>query len=209
MNIANRRNIILNTVRVILLNISQISESQRTIMSFLDEPDIDKADRFIKDEDRLLSLGGSYLIKKYAGGRKIVGAYGKPHSDEIFFNISHSADLVGIALSESGEVGLDLEKDEDYTEDVMKYCLSDEELGHLSECGFLQMFVSKESLVKAEGTGIPNDIKNVPALPLEGKVSFKGKNYYRHIIIKNGYRISVTREGGDFETIMEEHYDIR
>ena len=47
----------MNTVRVILLNISQISESHRTIMSFLDEPDIDKADRFIKDEDRLIGVG--------------------------------------------------------------------------------------------------------------------------------------------------------
>ena len=82
---------------------------------------------------------------------------------------------------------------------LARYCLSEEERAYLEHGErFLRMFVAKESLAKADGRGIAGDIRAIPALPLDGAVSYNGIRYYRHSLEWNGYVLSVTQAREDF-----------
>ena len=191
-------------VRVILFGIKEIADNKNTIIRLLSEEDIIQSERYIKESDKLLHIGSAYLKKKYVAGKITVDSYGKPKSDVFHFSISHSHDLVGIAINDNREIGLDIETKEELSDDVKIFCLSDYEMNKLGKDSATEYFVSKESLAKAEGTGLPNDIKSVPALPLDGEIEYKGKKYYRHKISNKSHYISITLEGADFETCTEE-----
>ena len=51
-----------------------------------------------------------------------------------------------------------------------------------------------------------NDFK--PTFPTDGKVIYCGKEYYRHVIKKDGHHVSVTVEGGDFYVRTEQLTDL-
>ena len=190
-----------------MLSAAVVADKKQYLFDFVSPDRAEKAKKYVKEEDRLLSLGGAYLIKKYVGD-VTVDERGKPRSENHFFNISHSVDLVGIAISDKRDIGLDIEKDREIKGGVDKYCLSADEF-EACENGlcFLSAFVAKESLAKADGRGIVGDIKAIPALPLDGPIEYGGKCFYRHTFKMEGYRISVALEGEDFKidakTILE------
>ena len=194
----------LETVSVLLLDIKGIADHRESVVRLLSDEEIKASDRYLKDSDKLLHLGSAYLKKKYVEGNITIDSFGKPKSDRCFFNISHSRDLVGIAITQYGKVGLDIENKEELKDDVKAFCLSDYEINELGKETATEYFVSKESLAKAEGSGLPNDIKSLPALPLNGEVEYKGKKYFRHTVDNKSHYISVTLEGADFITYTEE-----
>lgn len=188
----------MKSVKIVLLNIKYVAESKEKILSYVDKGRAEKSARFIKEQDGLLSLGGAYLIKKYVGDF-FVDDKGKPRAQSVFFNISHSHDLVGIALSDECEIGFDVEYARKEDGDVIAYCLSDEEMkAYKKGLPFLSMFVAKESLAKADGRGIIGNVKKIPALPADGFVAYGGKNFYRHKVEADGYFASVSLENKDF-----------
>ncbi len=186
-------------VRLLLMDIEKIADSKELIIRMLSEEDINQSEKYIKESDKLLHIGSAYLKKKCVDGTISIDSHGKPKSNRCHFNISHSHDVVGVVITANHEVGLDIETKEELNDDVKKYCLSDHEVNQLGKDSAIEYFVSKESLAKAEGTGLPNDMKSVPALPLDGKVEYKGKKYYRHKIFDESHCISITLEGADFE----------
>ena len=194
----------METVRVLLLDIKEIAGRKDVFVRLLSDEDIKRSDRFINDSDKLLSIGSAFLKNKYVDGTISVNSYGKPESNKCCFNISHSHDLVGLAITHNHKVGLDIERRQNLSDDVKAYCLSEHEIKELDKDDALKYFVSKECLVKAEGSGLPDDIKSVPALPLDGEVEYKNKKYYRHTINSNSHYISVALEGADFEIHTEE-----
>ena len=194
----------MDTVKVYLLDVELVKKNKSAITDFIDKSRAEKAERYLDEKDRLLSLGGSYLIKRFVGDHYI-DENKKPRSDKAFFNVSHSGEKAAIAVSSDREIGLDIEKDLPVTKCLADYCLSDEELGY-SDSGqpFLKFFVAKESLAKADGKGIRKDIKLIPALPFDGEVSYDGKRYFRHSAkTKDGYFVSVTLSDKDFEITLE------
>jgi len=189
----------MKTVNVRFMKTSAARGKEEYLFSVLPEDRVEKARKYVRENDRLLSLCAGYLVYRFVG-EYAVDAYGKPRSDRLFFSLSHSGDLVGLAVCEDREVGLDIEKrDGERDEDALAaYCFSDEELEEYRRDGdFLSLFTSKESLSKAEGRGL-GDVKNIPALPLDGAVGYCGKTYHRHSLGVSGFSVSVALEGDDF-----------
>ena len=87
--------------------------------------------------------------------------------------------------------------------------VSQEESKRINEKNqFLDFFVAKESLSKAYGTGLALGIKEIPALPFDGKVRYKEKTFFRHKMRIEGYFGSVSLENDDFSIEYEEIKEI-
>lgn len=80
----------------------------------------------------------------------------KPMLDDVFFNISHSADLVVCALTKEGEIGIDVELEKEIPLNDFIRSFTSKEWKHITEHSFpLKKFywywVRKESIIKALG----------------------------------------------------------
>ena len=191
-------------IKVYLLNIAAVKGREEYLCSLLPKERVLKAQRFVVSRAAALSLGAGYLVYRYIGGY-FTDEFGKPRSEDRFFNLSHSGDYAALAVCEESEIGVDIEESEDKDEKLVNYCLCDEEKAeYAAGTEFVSLFVAKESLSKAEGRGLISDIKSIPALPLNGRVEYAGKTYYRHAFTFDGYRGSVTVEGEDFIVETEE-----
>ena len=196
----------MDTVFLHLLDIRSARGREPDILSLLPPARADKANRFIREDDRLLSLCAGYLLFRYVGGYT-VDRFGKPKSDKCFFSLSHAGGLAAIAVGEKNELGLDLERKRTGpdTASLAGYCLSEEEKAAFPlDEDFLPAFVAKESLAKAEGRGLGKPVKAIPALPLNGAVLYENKTFYRHSFERNGYLFSVSQEEHDFTVETDE-----
>jgi phosphopantetheinyl transferase len=138
---------------------------------------------------KLLCLGAGYLLDKYVTHGEIsYNSFGKPYCEAAFFSLSHSIDIVVLAVCKGAEVGVDVEKRRTVNADLIPYCLSESE----TDLDFLDAFCAKESLAKAQGEGLRRDVKGVPALPQNGAVKWKGREFYRVAVNYDGYAMSVT-----------------
>jgi phosphopantetheinyl transferase len=183
-------------VKLYVLHSSLVKENYNLIYSFVSELRRKKADKFINEKDKLLSLGAAYLIKKYLPSEDIKEmANGKLFlPDGPFFNISHSEELIVLAVHESRDVGVDIEKIDDRHIGAIKYVLNDEERNIDDTEKLFMMWSNKESLVKCVSTGLL-DIKKVNALPLVGCRELSCNSYYSISKIYNGYSLSITLKG--------------
>ena len=110
------------------------------------------------------------ILAKYLGGdprliRIQKGLYGKPEvgNQKLFFNISHSADCLLVAVSSRNEVGVDIElvKERNHLPVLVDRCFALKErqywldLPDIDKLEFFYRFwVAKEAFVKAVGRGI-------------------------------------------------------
>jgi len=194
-------------VKVYVLDIHSIEGREEGLRRVLPRARVEKAGRFVKVEDRLLSLAAGYLAYRYVGDY-IPDECGKPRAEGVWFSLSHSGEYAALAVAPR-EVGLDIERakaDKDY-DALAAYCFGKEEReAYDGGTAFLALFTAKESLAKAEGKGLSADIKTIPACPLDGQVTYQNKVYYRHALVYNGYYVSVTMENADFTIETEETY---
>ena len=198
----------METVKVFFLNIDSLYGKEEYLFSVLPTSRINKANGFVNLKDRLLSLAAGYLLYRYIGDC-FVDEFGKPRSRNAFFSIAHSEKLAVLAVSKEHEIGIDIEKIRNGEDDtVIGACLNESELKSRAGENPLALFVAKESLAKADGCGLREDVKNIPAFPLDGEVVYKDKKYIRHTLNFEGYVTSVTLEGKDFVIKTEESYVI-
>ena len=74
------------TITIHLLSVKQVKVNLSIILPLLPKDRIEKAERYLSENDRLLSLGGSYLIEKYTGSTPIlISKEGKPLKKDINF----------------------------------------------------------------------------------------------------------------------------
>ena len=194
-----------NKIRIILFNINNLRDDFLNL-SYVTEEDKNNALRFKNLIDQKQHIISSYLKRKYVKDYYL-DEFKKPKSDTIFFNVSHSENLVGIAIADK-DVGLDIEyKNKERKEKLIKYTCSEEEIKLIKEdSDFYKLWTSKESLLKCLGTGLVNNIKEVNALPLNGIKKYGEEFFYSHYIDYIDYSISVTVKGEfDFELeLLEE-----
>lgn len=122
--------------------------------------------KFVKAEDRKRSLGAGLLLKEIlprhgaspAGIR--VGADGKPEVEGIFFNLSHSDNIV-ICATSGKEVGCDVEKIVKAPEGVAERFFHPNEAeyvktgtGEERDHRFFRIWTMKESYIKMTGEGM-------------------------------------------------------
>ena len=196
----------MHTICVYLLHTAQVEGKEAAIGALLPEERLVKANRYAFEKDRRLSLAAGYLVWRYVGEYR-VDEHGKPRKEGVCFSLSHSGELAALAVSIEGEMGLDVEcadtsRDQ---ESLATYCLSEGEYRAYREGqSFLSLFTAKESLAKAEGTGLVHDVKTIPALPIDGRVNYRDKIYFRHGWVIDGYNISVSHENEDFVLALQE-----
>ena len=103
------------------------------------------------------------------------GPYGKPeliNADRLYFNLSHSKERALIAISDCAEVGADVESFGDQTPvDIIAQTFSKREQDILvSVCDdlhtdvFFEGWCRKEAALKAEGTGLTDDLTDMDVL---------------------------------------------
>jgi 4'-phosphopantetheinyl transferase len=104
--------------------------------------------------------------------------FGKPYLAEpgYFFNLSHSAERLAIAVSNIGELGLDIEqvRHRKNLPALARRCFSTEELSYWQNMNadeqvrqFYQFWTAKEALVKATGRGIALGLDQVVINPVQ------------------------------------------
>ena len=197
-----------NIVRIIIVDISKLKDDFLNI-SYINEEDKINDLKYKKIIDQKQHIISSYLKRKYVKDY-FLDEHKKPKSDNIFFNVSHSENLVGIAIANI-EVGLDIEfKNKERKDKFINYTCSDDEIKFIKdESDFYKLWTSKESLLKCLGIGIVNNIKEVKALPLNGIKRYRDECFYSHYIDYFDYSISITikvDKNFKFELIEEDAY---
>lgn len=136
-----------------------------------------KAARFLQQQSR-----ENYTVRKYFLRKLLAHFTGlhtaelafhlkankKPGIDGLFFNVSHSKDLITIAFSAS-DIGIDLEYIDPYFQykEVMDMCFSKHEIQMVEKAvlpilAFYLIWTRKEAIVKATGEGIITQLQEVP-----------------------------------------------
>lgn len=186
----------MHKITIYLLHKNEIQAHLDVVLSFLDQSRFKKANQLFKEDDRLLSFGGCYLLKKYLPNKEIkISKNGKPYLEGgPHFSLSHSHNFVGLCVHEGDEIGLDIEYINKDKTKAIRYVLSGIEEKVDDVESLFQLWTNKESLIKCRGD-LLNNIRSYPGLPLIGEVSYGGTTYYRNSIIYRGYAISVSSEG--------------
>lgn len=136
----------------------------------------EQALRFKYEHGRRLSVA-AYLLLKHALLEEegiaenpvfIYSEHGKPSIEghpELYFSLSHCKEAVACVLSRR-PVGVDIESLGRYRESVARYSMNDDELlcihqSDRPDVAFTRLWTMKESLLKLQGSGITNQIKDV------------------------------------------------
>lgn len=132
-----------------------------------------------KEGDRINALLSRLLLMSELSARTGIperkikftyGTNGKPYlkDGELEFSLSHTNGAICAAFSETGEIGIDVERrDRRVSDTLYKRVLSEEEQFHLtSSADFMRFWVQKEAFLKRLGIGITRDLRGVNSLEL-------------------------------------------
>ena len=159
--------------------------------------------------DRKRSLGVWRLLEQVLAGRGLsveavtLGEHGKPEHPEIFFSLSHSADLVMCAVADV-PVGCDIEKIVRAPDGVADRYFTAGEREYLSNAldfrerdrRFFQLWTMKESYLKMTGEGILAPLESLEMNPETGEVRRAGERQSCRVerIPRDGYEMAVCVE---------------
>lgn len=182
----------MNIVSLYIIDTRNKSIEELNLDRFLSNEEINNS--FLKykvEETRKEKLVSLYLKKKYIGDFYL-SKDDKPLSNDKYFNISHSKGVVALALSNDCPIGLDIEVIRDYKDDLAKYISTDEEYEYIKDNkSFFEIWTSKEALVKCLGSGLKDNVKNIPALPIDGIKQYKGGIYHSKSLVYKDTIINV------------------
>jgi 4'-phosphopantetheinyl transferase len=153
-------------------------------LALLNDEERSHALRFSRHEDRVRSVKSRAALRRLLSWRiggapdelhLVVNPYGKPSlfgNSGIEFNVSHSGRFALIALSTTGQVGVDIEccDREVDTEGLAEFVFSplERRSGTQTTKAFFERWVAKESVLKALGLGISEYLQAVSVLPGKG-----------------------------------------
>ena len=188
-------------VHLKLLDIRKLKPYAEEILHTLPEERRQKALNYRKEEDKMRSIGSSFLIMQTVSWQKVYyGKYGKPLAHGKNFNVSHSGNYVVLAESEN-PIGVDIEElRNDITSDLIDAVLTKREKSW-SGNSFLRFYIlwtRKESLLKCAGTGFGINPNRIDVLPKENpteSIQYMG-NFYRFFsTVFDNNIISITVHG--------------
>jgi 4'-phosphopantetheinyl transferase len=153
-------------------------------LALLNDEERSQTLRFSRHEDRVRSVKTRAALRRLLSWRigvapdelrLVVNPYGKPSlfgDSGIEFNVSHSGRFALIALSTTGQVGVDIEccDREVDTEGLIEFVFSplEHRSGMQTTKAFFERWVAKESVLKALGLGISEYLQAVSVLPGKG-----------------------------------------
>lgn len=159
--------------------------------------------KMAKEEDKINCILAFLILKKYYKNSKnndlnfLYTSKGKPYfkDNPIFFNISHSKNIVAVGISEKFNIGIDVEKIENVDKDIINILYSNIEKEKYKESlldkkTYYKTWVMKESYSKMLGLGLYFNFNNI-SLELEKDMT-KVEEYYIHSYIINDYYFAIT-----------------
>ena len=182
----------MDKINLYVLDTRKFAFSELLSLTKIDDADIAFLSKYKVLDVKKEKLISYYFRKKYVGDY-FYNEYGKPLSNNIYFNISNSKGVVVLATSKKHDIGVDVEILRRRDEELIKFVTTDEEYAYINnEIDFLSIWTSKESLVKCIGTGIRTPLKEIPALPINGNIEYNEQTLYRKTFKHNDYIISIT-----------------
>ena len=104
------------------------------------------------------------------------------------FNISHSNDLIVVAISKNGTIGVDVEniKERKNIDGLIDFCFNEEEIKYIKldddedaiSSRFFELWTLKESYMKADGKGLAIGLKEIFFTLDEGEITFGTTKIY-------------------------------
>lgn len=156
-------------ISLLYMNLSSIRwNSLEYYIDIVSDEEKNKIYKLRFEKDRLLSLGGKVLLSKalYQLGISKTDKlppigynnYGKPYIKDfdIWFNISHTSSFVVCAISDQGDIGVDIENIRAIDIEEYRQILTTSEYQKLKTGSFEDFFhlwTTKEAVMKAEGKG--------------------------------------------------------
>lgn len=156
--------------------LSDLRERLDDFIRWLDAEEKARMDRFRFDLDRERFISAHGWMRELLGQRLGVppealrfrrGPHGKPvvEGHDLPFNLSDTKDAVVMAVSDAGEIGVDVEtmaRRVDH-EAVSAHYFTPEETAHIAagedpKQRFLELWTRKEAVLKASGVGIMDDL---------------------------------------------------
>lgn len=155
-------------VKIYVIDVSYLPDPKedKAIIGLLDKDRKEKILRFRQVKNRKQCLGAGLLLKECLKEYNIniedirYGEHGKPEVEGIYFNISHSDDMVVCAVSEM-PVGCDIEKVREERSSIAERFFTKNEVCYLNQCEenkrnqeFCRLWTIKESYMKMTGEGL-------------------------------------------------------
>ena len=176
-----------------------------------------KIDAFKPRKSKLLSLGAGMLLKKALEDIGIteyeieLGENEKPYlrdRRDVFFNISHSGDMVILGISDR-EIGVDIEQNKEFKDSLINYVFSGTDFDVVKELfatdsTYTRLWTTKESIMKHSGKGISIEPKAINLMFKDNKLMASSSKYdcsglnLLHYEIGD-YQITVCSSYGEFE----------
>ena len=130
----------------------------------------------------LLKRGLQELGKEAQLGHIMIQENGKPMLEGIYFNISHTHDLVVCALSSDGEIGVDVEMQKPVKLENFKHSFTEKEWAQIINSAdplgkFYCYWTRKESIIKAMGITL-SYMNRVELDATRDYIVDKGKTWY-------------------------------
>lgn len=207
-------------VRVYITNVENLPdplEAPQIMQGFSDERK-EKALKFKQVKDRKESLGAGLLLLKVLKmqGKSIEDIYygenGKPELDGLHFNLSHSHNMVALAVSEQ-PVGIDLEIIDKIHGNIAKRYFTERENAYLDafegaerEKEFFRIWTMKESYLKMTGEGLSLELNRVDFV-IGDKVTVYRDGKCCECFVKEyevpGYKLTVCAEEEDVADVVK------
>jgi 4'-phosphopantetheinyl transferase len=152
----------------------------------LDPVERQRLEAYVRVEDKARFLLGCTIVRKVLAARLSLPAasigldracpdcgrpHGKVRADGVELSVTHSGELVGVAVSDR-PVGLDVEKIDPGidVDGLAKVSLADHEIQNLEQYddkprAFSRYWTRKEAVVKATGDGLRTDLRTVTGPP--------------------------------------------
>ena len=192
----------MDKVEIYIADCAHLTEKEALNLKYLTKEDLEELEKYRNEKAKKEKAVSFYLKRKYIRDYHL-NEYGKPLSDSIKFNVSHSKGLIALAITSNREIGLDIEQVREPKYGLIAYACSEEESQYAKDGqAFYEVWTSKESLVKASGRGIDRAASSIPALPLCGYKQYLDEDYYSVSTIFGEYAFSVTLKGKDGFSII-------
>jgi 4'-phosphopantetheinyl transferase len=161
-------------IRIFAYKNKRLSEIElRHLALFLSDYEVEKALRLKEKSRKEQAILGRYLVRRKLAAifkihpKKVVisdDSFGRPRleypkRDNFDFNISHSGEWIVFAISTSGPVGIDIEKNDPLNLQIMKVILNNKDIDFIDSASsekdslkrFYVIWTLKEAFVKASG----------------------------------------------------------
>ena len=205
-----------------IMNIDSLKAPEQFEQWYRRMPDFRKRkiDAFKPERSKLQCLGAGILMDRAMADIGI-GSYEvtqdeheKPHIKgrrDIFFNISHSGDMVILGISDK-EIGVDVEKIKHFKDSLVNYvftkgdkALAKELMDGASDSDkvYTRLWTVKESIMKHSGKGISMEPKSISLCLKDGKIKASSAGYDCEAlnlvpIEIDDYQITICSEYGEF-----------